>query len=258
MSTVDTRSIDELFAAATDWSLHEGEGDVFAVCDLEKIGTREILDRAIALTRSGDPQERRCGASILGQLGWKQGPETFREERLGAILGLMHDGDARVLRSAAVALSHIKDPRGVSALIAHIHHEDEWVRDAVAFALSGRSEPEAIDALIVMMEDPVAIVRDWATMGVGQSGNMDTPAIRAALHRRLDDPEDDVRIEALEGLARCGDLSVVPLLIRRMRAEPENYPLMLPATAFLKIDWKTNRSMTQLIADLERLLRDSA
>jgi hypothetical protein len=44
----------------------------------------------------------------------------------------------------------------------------------------------------------------------------DTPAIRAALHARLDDPCLDARNEAIEGLALRGDLSVVPALIREL------------------------------------------
>ena len=247
----DTRSVDELFAAATDWSLKEGEGDSHAYFELQRRGGREILDRAIALTKSVDARERERGADILGQLGYAGDPNAFLEERLTAVLRLMQDSAGSVLRAATAALGHIKDPRGVPAVLPYIHHEDKWVRYSVTFVLAGRSEPEAIRALITMMEDSEPLVRDWATFALGQQGTVDTPEIRAALHRRMDDPDDQVRMEALEGLARCGDLSVVPFLIGKMKEEPFNFSLMLPATALLKVDRDTRRSMNQFIADLE-------
>src|SRR5262249_16743405 len=47
-------------------------------------------------------------------------------------------------------------------------------------------------------------VRDWATFGLGQLIERDTPKLRAALLVRLEDPDEKTRIEAVRGLARRG------------------------------------------------------
>src|SRR5262245_12351206 len=155
------RSTTELFSAATDWRLAGGEGDWTAVSELQEIGSREVLDRALDLTTAADPRARARGADILGQFGIPT--RTFPEECLAAVIRLAtDDADPGVLQAAAVALGHLADPRGTTTLVQIANNDDPAVRQAVAFALGGRSAPQAIAALIRLADDPVAHVRDWA------------------------------------------------------------------------------------------------
>jgi HEAT repeat protein len=55
--------------------------------------------------------------------------------------------------------------------------------------------------------------RDWATFGLGVQGDMDSVEIREALVRRLNDPDEDVREEAMVGLAKRKDERAVPALL---------------------------------------------
>ena len=48
-------------------------------------------------------------------------------------------------------------------------------------------------------------MRDWATFALGTLADEDTPALRDALAARLDDPDEDTRLEAVHGLALRGD-----------------------------------------------------
>jgi HEAT repeat protein len=231
----DPRSVSELFAAATDWTLDEGWPAWTAVSALQRLGTREVLDRALELVTSDDPRLRGRAADILGQLGSPD--HTFPEECLNAALGLLDsDPDPDVIQSAAVALGHLKDPRGIDALLKRAEHGDARIRQTVAWALAGRSDPKSIAALMQLMTDVDASVRDWATYGVGEVGKLDTPEIREALYRRLHDIDEETRYEAMRGLARCGDLRVAQPLIAALKANPKNLDLWDPASTLLKLD----------------------
>jgi HEAT repeat protein len=229
----DPRSVSELFAAATDWNIDNGDGDWTAVSALRRLGTREVLDRALELTRSDDPLVRGCGLGILGQLGAPI--RTFPEECLSAAIRLLNgDPNPGVLQAAATALGHLGDQRGIDALVRRTDHCDAGVRYAVALALGGRSDQKSIEALIQLTNDQDSSVRDWATFGLGEIGKLDTPEIREALYRRLDDVDEETRYEAMRGLARCGDLRVVQPLIDAIKANPKNLDLWDPASTLLK------------------------
>jgi HEAT repeat protein len=88
-------------------------------------------------------------------------------------------------------------------------------------------------------------VRDWATFNLGTQSRLDTPAIRAALWARVDDSDDEVRGEALCGLAEKGDRGVVDAVIRELfdergsplavdAAEALPDPRLLPALLHLR------------------------
>ena len=112
----DSRSVSELFSAATDLTLDDGWEAWLAVSALQGIGTREVLDRALELVASDNPRLRWRAVDILGQLGSPN--HTFPDECLNAALRVLNsDPDPRVLASAAIALRHLKDPRGIDALV---------------------------------------------------------------------------------------------------------------------------------------------
>jgi len=269
MAEQDPRSVAELFAAATNWICEEcgtgceeecgenckhGCGDWTAVTALHWLGSREVLDEALKLTISDDPRVRARAADILGQLGVPE--RTFPEECLRTTIDLLSsDTDPRVLGSAAIALGHLpKEPRGTSALVKLVAHDDPDVRFGVAFALAGRADPEAIEALIRLTNDDEDQVRDWATFGLGRRGECDTPEIRQAMYQRLNDDDEDTHVEAICGLARCGDIRVVQCLIEVLKATPETFYLREAAENLLKMDDNSEQVTTEaLITALEAL-----
>lgn len=213
-----------------------------AIAALHRSGGRDVLDAALAACADPDPLRRRVGASVLGQLGHVAVgfQPVFEEERYQGLAILLAaerkgSGDPAVLADACTALGHLRDPRAIPSLVDLRAHPETSVRFGVVFGLSGHDSQEAIDGLVELSADSDEDVRDWATFGLGQLIETDTPAIRAALHARVDDPCTAVRGEAIEGLATRGDRSVVPFLIREL-LDGVSLPLLNAATALANPD----------------------
>lgn len=210
----------ELFAIAIGTiELDDDPAAWDAIHELRKRGGRTILAMALASCAGADPAGRRVGAGILAQFGGKSGSDgPFHAERLACLIGLLDREVAErsgpdQLRGAIAALGHLKSPRSLPHLLPLRHHADRQVRFSVTLALEGIDDVEAIDALIALSGDEYDDVRDWATFALGSQTARDTPEIRDALRHRLDDSHADTRGEAMVGLARRSDESVIAHLI---------------------------------------------
>ena len=85
-----------------------------------------------------------------------------------------------------------------------------------SFANEPAPDDPIVCALLEALEDGDPDVRDWAAFGLGVQLDVDTPEIRDALFRRLDDPEADTAGEAAVGLARRGDPRVFDVITSRL------------------------------------------
>jgi methionyl-tRNA formyltransferase len=198
------RDLAEVLAAArAEWVDEDDEWQPH-VCALAARGTRDVLDALVELGTDDDPAMRELAAYVLGQLG--PALPTLPEEEAAALREMVaRERDPRVLAAIACAFGHLGAPHGEEWLVAHRGHPDEAVREAVAFALGGRRGEAALAALIELSADPAAAVRDWATFALGTLSEADSPALRDALAARLEDPDEDTRLEAVHGLALRGD-----------------------------------------------------
>ena len=193
-----------------------------AIVCLQKRASREVLDACLAACTDTDPLKRRVAAVVLGEFEYSGNKEpVFGEERYRGLMELLEReragaGDPDVLRAACTGLGRLGDPRAIPLFLDLMTHPAAIVRFGVMSGLSSHDVPEAIVALIVLSADPDEDVRDWATFRLGHDVEGDTPAIRAALQARLDDRYVEARHEAIEGLAKRSDLTVMPVLIREL------------------------------------------
>jgi len=246
----DTRSVADLWEAALQ---ADGDAAWNAVAALHWRGSREVLDRAVLLTRSIDPASRARGADVLGQLGLPE--RTFPEESFSAVLPLLRDEVLTVVCDAIYALQHVDRVRAASHIIPFADHRDDNIRHAVAFGLGAVDTPEAQEVLLKLMTDRNADVRNWATFGIGQQSDVDTDQIRAALAVALSDDDADVRYEGIIGLGRRRDSRSIRYLKLLLHEDPDDI-FAREATAKLLGLSESGQIMTaDLLGALQRLQR---
>lgn len=226
------RALDSVQAAETpeDWS------ECARVLEQARAFGRAAFDAGVRLL-GGSAVERQLGCELIGTL-CNPDEEGWSHEAALAIVAIA-DGetDPELCCSIAAALGTTSDPVCIPVLVGLAHHPDSDVRWQAAIALSPCSDTEGNntligDALIGLSEDEDERVRDWATFGLGQQLDADSLAVRQALYRRLDDPHDDTRFEALVGLARRRDPRALSLTQAALRAESV-FRLVVDAAGYL-------------------------
>jgi HEAT repeat protein len=178
------------------------------------------FERAVSLCSDTDPLVRAVGADVLAQLGTHNGIEgyPFADQSAPVLISLLRDTDSRVIASALYALGHLK--RGESAeLVAFVEHPSQDVRCALAYTLGSRSDDLACGALVILSADQDLDTRNWATFGLGTLYERDSTVIREALVTRLSDNNDEVRGEAMLGLARRQDVRAAGAILTELGRE---------------------------------------
>ena len=176
-----------------------------------------VFQQAVSLCSDTDPLVRAVGADILAQLGTREG-YPFSTESSPVLISLLRDTDSRVIASALYALGHLK--RGESSeLVPFAEHPSQDVRCSLAYTLGGRSDDLACGALVTLSRDQDLDTRNWATFALGTLCERDSTVIREALVTRLSDSDDEVRGEAMVGLARRQDVRAAETILAELSRE---------------------------------------
>jgi hypothetical protein len=179
---------------------------------------KDVFRKCKELTRSALPRERRIGIDVLSQLGGMERP--YRSETLALYLRLLpKEQEPKVLESLLHAIGHNNEGlenKDIDKLSALKKHSYGVVRFGLVFALTGVDKPVAIDTLIHLSSDKDTDIRNWATFALGEQISRNNKAIRDALYARVDDPDEDTRLEAVMGLANRKDLRVHAVINREL------------------------------------------
>ncbi len=183
-----------------------------AITEMRRRGSRTVFDAAAQLCRSGDPRSRQVGALVLGQLGISADSQVppFWQEQVLELMTLLNretvgQNDPEVLKDTCISLGHLNDVRAVPPLVKLKRHRDARVRYGAAFGLTGHDDPRAIEALIELAGDFDDRVREWSTFALARVIHTNTPELRNALFANLRDASEQIRVEALFGLAQRRD-----------------------------------------------------
>jgi HEAT repeat protein len=208
--------IDGLFARTLQGD-YDDDAPWDAVHSLRRMGTRDVFQRAANWVESKEALKRARGLDVVAQLG-KTGEHpsnSFPQESYNLVVAaLSAEREFLPLRSAIAALGHLDDADAIPLLAAFSSDPRAQIRFSVACALgSFPNDPLSVKTLLTLMEDTDDDARDWATFGLGVLGHQDSPVIRDALYRNLNDGSADVREEALVGLAKRHDSRSLPAVI---------------------------------------------
>lgn len=205
---MDASEVEQLFAQTLVGD-YENEDAWKAVAALRQDGSVEIFQHAAAWCSSDDPLKRARAADILSQLrrGPAEKPEwLFREQSFPLVARMLEDEQSTVVLNSAIgALGHLRNEMGIPLILGFKNHPDGGVRFAVAVALGCfPNDSRSVDGLVKLTSDSESEVRDWAVFGLGVLGDADSPVIREAMIRCLNDANENVREEAAVGLGSAG------------------------------------------------------
>lgn len=215
--------------ALRGWSTDRGWKAIVA---LQLRASPSLLAIVHSLCASPSWRRRALGLYVASQLQCPRRPgDAFgatayaMEATQTLLLGGLHDPHDEVVCAAVSGLGHRPHPQALATLVELAGHADSAVRWDVAVALGCYPEPAAIDALMRLAVDADPEVRDWATFGLGTQQTVDTPQVREVLWRNLNDDDEDVRGEALVGLAARRDLRVIDHLLAQLGSDGRVYQL---------------------------------
>lgn len=195
------------------------------------------LDRAVVfaeglrLVTSAQSKTRAVGAALLGRIDYNGlGPEA-RAEAVDALESLSRGSDSPVAVVAICSLGHLQENRAIPCVVSLAAHRDPEVRWAVASTLpmlcDSTNDYLVVPYVLELTRDADPHVREWATFGIGtQLEDVDSEVVRTVLAERLKDENEDVRAEALIGLARRKDERAVAAILQAVAAgDPSSYHL---------------------------------
>ena len=191
-----------------------------AITRMQMRGSSETLAMVHRLAASPSWRRRSLGLYIASQLRQRRTHSSV-EFGLAAtqelLLAGLQDQKDEVVCAAVSGLGHRPHPAALTRLVGLATHPNASIRCNVAISLGRDSEQSAVDALLRLASDTDDRVRDWATFGLGTlQQHADTPEIREALWKNLHDRDEEVRGEALVGLAERRDPRAINHLIEHL------------------------------------------
>jgi serine/threonine-protein kinase len=165
-----------------------------AVEVLNHLGTAKDIKHLLQVIRDDDWWVRTRAADALGRIG---GPRV-----VDAVIELIRDEDEDVRRAAIEILNQTKDERAVNSLIDATRDKDWWVSERAVDALAEIGSKKAVPVLLELLGGENTRSLPTVARALGKIG--DTRVIEP-LMRLLERPEKEIKVEAMNALARLAD-----------------------------------------------------
>ncbi len=164
-------------------------------------------------------RKRALAVNVICQLQYPDHREYATDASRELIQAGLEDPQREVVVAAAFASGHRECPNGLDRLIELASDPDCEMRYAATFGLGRNQDAKAMPAMLALAKDADDHVRDWAMFGLGSLWDLDTPEIREVLWLGYSDSVEEIRGEALAGLAKRRDKRVLELLPSALEAD---------------------------------------
>lgn len=185
---------------------------------LRKRPSKELFAKCVELIKSNNPKIRKIGIDILAQLGLP--PRPFLNETLKIYFELLDtENDPDVLMSLLYSIGHNNDKldnEQIEKICSFINTKNSLINEGLVFALLGIDNLNAIETLIKLSSDKLSHIRNWATFGLGTQIERNNKTIREALWERVNDKNQETKLEAIVGLAKRKDKRVNDIIRREI------------------------------------------
>ncbi len=205
-----TPTLRDLFSEATTvWVDAKKEGQFDKVLPLLSRAVEfgnETFQVGTHFLKSTDADQRALGAGLVGVAA--KSDEQLRERAATALVeALSTEQDAAAAWLMLNAAAATQSATVIPALAIGASAEKPEVRkvavDSLYAVLAGGIEnDQGTDVLIAGLQDPDVEVALRSTQALAELPHVDGQRVRDALWKRLFDPNDDVRLEAIYGLAK--------------------------------------------------------
>ncbi len=185
---------------------------------LRKRPSKELFAKCVELSKSNNPKIRKIGIDILAQLGLP--PRPYLNETLKIYFELLDtENDPDVLMSLLYSIGHNNDKldnEQIEKICSFINTKNSLINEGLVFALLGIDNLNAIETLIKLTSDKLSHIRNWATFGLGTQIERNNKTIREALWERVNDKNQETKLEAIVGLAKRKDKRVNDIIRREI------------------------------------------
>lgn len=178
----------------------------------------ETVRHCQRLFASRNWRKRSLAVNVICQLQFPDHREYAQDIARELIQAALDDPQSEVVAAAAFATGHRECPKCLSRLIELASDPDCELRFAATFGLGNNQDVKAIPTMLALAKDADDDVRNWAMFGLGSLWDLDTPEVREALWLGYSDHVDEIRGEALVGLAKRRDKRVLELLPSALEA----------------------------------------
>ena len=165
-----------------------------AVEVLNHLGTARDIKHLLQVIKDDDWWVRTRAADALGKIG---GPRV-----VDAVIELIRDEDEDVRRAAIEILNQTKDERAVNFLIEATKDKDWWVSERAVDALAEIGSKKAVPTLMELLNSENTRSLPTVARALGKLGDA---RVIEPMVRLLERPEKEIKVEAINALARLAD-----------------------------------------------------
>jgi len=188
------------------------------VSDRENEAIGQAIRQAILVARTHESPEVRL--MVVGRLRF-----FFDAEAPPLIAEMLQDTDERVIIEALHQVNRVNRFIDTSIVIPFLQHPNERIRSAAVYALRGKRDLETIHVLLEASSDQSRSVRISVAnaLGINVIDEAKEDVINRLAEMIREDPEEQVRQNAVFGLRRIDDPRVLPILREALIGEQNDW-----------------------------------